>query len=310
MTSVSTSGFYDAAIYNMNAMQTQVNNLQESISTGLQFQSSNSNPGAAAQMRALQLGDTLAAANTSNADAAKTTLSLADTTLSQITSAIGQVQTLATQAASGTLNDSQRASIGIQVNQLFQNLTSLANTQDTNGTYLFGGNGAGPAYSTSGTTATYTGGSSANTVSLGGGLTVTTGVTGPQVFNYTDASGNAQNLLSVVGNLAAALQATNTGTGSTTTAQAAAQTALGQLNSGLAQVSSAQTIVGARENWVTTTQTVQTQLDQQRSTSESNVGDTDIAAAVSRLQQATTILSAAQATFVKVAGMSLFSLLQ
>jgi flagellar hook-associated protein 3 FlgL len=258
-------------------------------------------------MRALQLGDTLAAANTANADAAKTSLSLADTTLSQVTSIVTQIQTLATQAASGTLNDAQRAGVGVQIGQLQQNLVALANTTDTNGTAVFGGSGAGKAYTLDASgNATYTGGASANTVALGGGLTVTTGVTGPQVFNYTDKSGAPQNLLSVISNLATALQTP----GGAPTPQAAAKTALDQLSSGLAQVTTAQTIIGARENWVTTTTTIQTQLDQQRASTESNVGDTDIAAAVSRLQQATTVLTAAQATFVKVAGMSLFSMLQ
>ena len=305
MTNISTSGFFDTAIYNMNTLQSQVNNLQESISTGNKYTSSNEAPAAAAQMRALTLGDTLASADTANADATKNSLSLADTSLSQVTSLVTQIHTLTTQAANGALNDTQRGAIGTQIGQLYQNLVNLANTKDASGNAIFAGNGAGNAYTLDAAgNPTYAGTATANTVSLGGGLDVTTGVTGPQVFNYTDASGHPQSLLSVINNLATALQ------GGGAAAQAAAQTGLDQLTAGLAQVTTAQTIVGARANWVTTTTTIQTQLNQQRTASESRVGDTDIASATAQLAQVTTILSAAQATFVKVAGMSLFSLLQ
>jgi len=306
MTTVSTSGFYDSAMFNMSNLQTQVDKLQTEISTGNQFSSAAQNPVAAAQMRALQLQDALSTADTQNANTAKASLGLADSTLSQVTSTIEQIQTLAEQAASATLTDTQRASIGTQVAGLYTNLVSLANTQDTNGNPLFGGNASGPAYTLDASgNATYAGAANANTVSLGAGLSVTTGVTGPQVFDYT-VGGTPTNLLSAVQSLAAGLQGNTSGT----TPQAAAQTALGQLSAGLTQATTAQTLIGARENWVTTTTTVQSQLATQRSTEESNLGSTDISTAVSQLQQTMTTLEAAQASFVKVSGMTLFSMIQ
>ena len=306
MTTVSTSGFYDSATFNMNTLQKQVDKLQTEIATGNQYASAADNPTATAQMRSLQLQDAIGTADTQNANTASTSLSLADSTLSEVTSTIQQIQTLAQQAASSTLTDTQRASIGTQVGQLYTNLTNLANTQDTNGNPLFGGNASGPAYTLDAAgNATYAGSATANTVSLGAGLSVTTGVTGPQVFNFS-VGGTATNLLSVVQNLATSLQGGTPGT----TPQAAAQTALNQLSAGLTQATTAQTMIGARENWVTTTTNVQSKLTTQRATEESNLGSTDISSAVSQMQQTMVALQAAQASFVKVSGMSLFSMIQ
>ena len=306
MTTVSTSGFYDGAISNMNSLQTQVDKLQTEISTGNQFSQASQSPAAAAQMRSLQLSDALSTADTANAQAAQSNLSLADTALSQFTSTVQQIQTLAQQASNGTLTDSQRAGIGGQVGELYKNLLSLANTQNTDGQPLFGGTATGQAYSVdSSGNATYVGTASAGTASLGAGLSVITGVTGPEVLNYS-VNGTPTNLLSVVQNLAAGLQGQTSGT----TPQAAAQGSIDALSAGITQISTAQTVVGARENWVTTTTNVQTALSTQRTTQESDVGGTNISTAVSQLQQTMTILQACQASFVKVAGMSLFSMLQ
>ncbi len=284
-TNVSTAAFYDGAISQMNNLQTQANNLQTSISTGNKIQQSSQDPVAAAQMRGLQAADTISAADTANANAATTSLNLADSTLSQFTSIVTQVKTLATQAANGALNDTQRAAIGTQVASLYQNLVSLANTTDSSGHAIFGGQTSGPAYTVAANgTATYVGTGSANQLSLGNGLSVTTGVTGPQALNFS-VGGTPTNLLNVVQNLAASLQ----GSGSTTP-QAAASASLGALTTGLTTLSSVQTMVGAQANWVTTTSAIQSQLSQGRAAQEASIGGTDIASAVAKLSQ-TTIVS-------------------
>ena len=304
MTPISTAGFYDSAIAHMNALQTQANSLQTQISTGNRIQQSSGDPVGAAQMRSLQAADTLSAADTANAHAATTSLNLADSTLSQMSTIVTQVKTLATQAANGTLTDPQRAAIGTQVSALYQNLVSLANTQDGDGHAIFGGQAAGPAYAVgAGGTASYAGTASANQLSLGNGLSVTTGVTGPQALNFT-ANGTPTDVLSVVQNLASSLQG-----GGTASPQAAASAALGTLSTGLATLSSAQTMVGAAQNWVTTTTAIQSQLSASRAQQEADIGGTDIASTVAKLSQTTTVLQASQATFVKLANMSLFSLL-
>lgn len=303
MTTVSTSAFYDRALSGMANLRAQANKLQAQISSGSRLAASSDDPVAAAQMRAFAQADATSKIDVDNSDTAQTNLNLADTALTSVTNVVQNIQTLATQAASSTVSDSQRASIGAQIAALQTNLVSLANSKDSAGNALFGGESTGAAYSLDATgNASYIGTASAAQTSLGAGLSVASGVTGPQVFNFA-SGGTATDMLSMVKALAAALQSGSGG-------QAAARSALTALSDGLSQVSTAQTMVGARLSWIDTTNTIRTQITQQRAQQESDVGSTDVTTAVTRLQQTMTALQASQASFVKLSSLSLFSLIQ
>jgi flagellar hook-associated protein 3 FlgL len=306
MTSVSTSAFYDSAIFNMTRLRESTNKLQQQISSGDKLAHAYDDPLAASQMRMLQAADTLASADTATTNAAKTQLTQTDDTLTEFATVVSQLQTLATQAANGTLSASNRQAIGTQIAGYYQNLVSLANTKDANGHALFGGQGSGAAYTTDASgNAIYNGTATAATLSLGPGLSVTTGVTGPEFMDFT-SGGASKNLLSVVKNLAATLQDPTT---STTAAIAAAQSGMTDLNAGLDAISTSQTVVGTRLGWIATTTSMQTAISAQRTNNEATVGGTDITAAAAQLTQQMTVLEAAQASFVKLANLSLFSLI-
>jgi flagellar hook-associated protein 3 FlgL len=305
MSSVSTSAFFDSAIFNMTRLRAQANALQEQISTGNKLSHSYSDPLGASQMRMMQATDTLSSADHTVSNAAKTQLTQTDATLSEFTGIVTTLQGLATQAANSTLNDSQRASIGVQIAGYYQNLMALANTRDGTGNPLFGGQGTGTAYTTDAAgTPVYGGTASAATLSLGPGMTVTSGVTGPEFLDFT-SGGASKNLLSVVKNLADALQNPTSAAAAVT----AANSSLTDLSAGLDSISTSQTVVGARLAWITASENMQTNLATQRSTSEAKVGGTDITAAAAMLSQQMTVLEASQASFVKLANLSLFSML-
>jgi flagellar hook-associated protein 3 FlgL len=304
MTTVSTSSFYDSAIFSMNSLRTQANDLQQQISTGNKLSSSADDPVAAARLRALNRSDALSKIDEANANSAKSDLTLADDTLSNIGIIVTRIQELAVQASTGTLTDAQRKGVGAEVLALRQNLVALANTKDARGQSLFGGSAGAQAYTLDGAgNASYAGTGTADTISLGAGLTVTRGITGPEFLNFT-SGGTATDLLAVVKTLGDALS----GTGSTTP-QAAAMAALDPLQAGLTQISTAQTVLGSRLSWIDTTTSIRDQLTQQRGDDEATVGGTDIATTVSRLQQMMTILQASQASFVKLSSLNLFSVI-
>jgi flagellar hook-associated protein 3 FlgL len=305
MTSVSTSAFYDGAIYNLTKLRKQTEDLQTQISTGDKIVRSYDDPLAASQMRALQASETLAKADKSNTNMAKTRLTQTDSTLSEFSTIVIQLQSLATQAASSTLSTSDRAAVGAQISAYYNNLVNLANVKDTNGDALFAGQGTGAAYTLDASgNATYNGSSTAATMDLGPGLSVTTGVTGPEFLNFT-SGGTSKDLLSVVKGLAAALQNPT----STADAITASQGALTDLSAGLEAITTTQTVVGARLAWVNTTTDMQTQMGTQRANLQSTIGGTDLTAAAAKLTQQMTVLEASQASFVKMANLSLFSIL-
>lgn len=306
MTTIGTSAFYDNAIANLNKLSTTTGTLQQQISTGNRLTHSYDDPLAAAQMRQMQAADTLSAAVTTNTTLANTTLTQTDSTLSQLSNVLSNIQTLATQGASSTMNASDKANIGKQISADYNTLVTLMNTKDAYGNYLFSGSKTSPAYTLdSGGNATYSGGAAPDPISLGGAMSVTPTVTGPEALNFTNADGSSGNLLSSVKALADGLQA---GTLTSDQMNATGGT-FDQLNSALDQLTTTQTVVGSRLSLISTAQTIQTAASTSRATVEQDVGGTNLTTAAAQLTQQMTILQASQASFSKLASLSLFTYL-
>jgi flagellar hook-associated protein 3 FlgL len=302
ISSTSTPTFYTSAAQQMTALQQEVDSVDNSISTGNQFTTASQNPEAAAQMRMMQLQDSVASTDTASSNKASANLQLADSTMSSMINDINRAKELTTQAATGTLSTTQRASIGTQIAQIQSDLVSLANTRDANGNALFGGGVAGNAYTLDAAgNATYVGAATSPTLPIGGGQSVQTSLTGPEVLNMTDANGNPTNLLNTLGTLASALQAGGS------TAQSTASTALTSLSNGLDAVTTAQTVIGSRESWIALNTQNQTAASTARATEESQVGNTDVSAAAIKMQELTTALQASQSCFVRLSSLSLFN---
>ncbi len=304
MTILSTSAFYERSTLNMNTLRKQAESLQAQIASGQRLSRSSDDPVAAARLRELARADTISAASLSNANRANADLTLADSAVAEIANNLARAQELATQAANGTLNDAQRQIIGEQLANIKANLIALANSRDSAGHALFGGEAAGNAYSTDGSgNAVYIGTSSSNELPLGDGQSVVRGVTGPEVFNFTH-NGTSTDLFAVIGTLAATL---SSGTGDPT---AAANEALGAMNAGLEKITTTQTVLGARMNWVDLNIERYQRQGEMRANEQSVIGSTDVSSAITQLQQMMTVLEASQASFVKLANLSLFNLIQ
>ena len=304
MNTVSTSAFYDRSNQSIATLRSRAEGLQGDLARGERLTRSSQDPVAAARLRALSRADTLAAVDTATADRAASDLQLADDALSGFTDAIARVQELATQAANGTLNPSQRATIGQEIGQINAGLLSLANARDGAGHALFGGESTGSAYTLDAAgNATYAGTASAGALDLGDGQSVTHGVTGPEFLNFS-AGGAATDLFATIKGLADALQ------GGVADPAGAARNALTVLNTGLATVTTAQTVVGARLNFIDLATARASQKGEARDIEQAAVGGTDIAATVTRLQQTMTVLEASQASFARLSRLSLFDLIR
>lgn len=304
--STSTSAFYDRATLDLNSLRTQAEKLQTQISSGNRLTTSSDDPLAASRLRALQRSDALGQVDTAAANRASSDLNLADSALTQFSNYIVRIKELATQAATGTLPDTQRAAIGSELGQIQKDLVNLANTRDSNGHALFGGDVAGDAYTVDPTTgvASYAGNGAAGELSLGDGQTVTRSLTGPEFLEFKDKAGNTTDLMSLVKNLADALKAGGPAS------QALASTSLDTLSNALDSVTTAQTVVGSRLTWIDMTVERQTAMAQTRASEQSDIGGTDTTEAVVRMQELATVLQASQASFAKLAGLSLFDVLR
>jgi flagellar hook-associated protein 3 FlgL len=306
MTTITNTGgaFFDKSRTDMKALRSQAEALQGQLSSGSRLERSSDDPLAASRLRALSRQQSLSRVDTATAARAGADLTLADGAMTDMADAIIRAQELATRAASATLTPEQRGAIGAELDQIHGNLVSLANTRDSNGHALFGGKSIGDAYKLDAAgNAAYVGSAQVEELPLGEGQSVARSMTGPQVLAFTDKAGNPTDVLASVKALSDALR---TGTAPTT----AATDALASLQTGLDTLSTAQTVVGTRLAWIDLTTERRTDVAELRSAEQADLGGTDIASTMARLQETLTVLEASQASFSKLSGLSLFDQLR
>jgi flagellar hook-associated protein 3 FlgL len=303
--STSTGAFFERARQDMKVLRGQAETVQAQISSGNRLARSSDDPVAASQLRSLARSETLAKVDTRNAQRATGDLSLADGTLSDISSALIRVKELTTQAASSTLSPDQLGAIGDELLAINESLFSLANARDSAGKALFGGESSGAAYQRDAAgNAVYVGTASSGDLPLGEGLSVSRSLTGPEIFNFNDASGNPTDLMTVVKNLGEALK------GAAADPAGAARAALDTLSNGLDAVTTGQTVIGTRLAWIDIVDERRVNLSEMRAQEEVDIGAVEIGEAVTRLQQAMVVLEASQASFSKLSNLSLFNQLR
>lgn len=297
----STSAFYERSLMDLTALRKQAEETQAEMSTGERLQRSSDDPVAASRLRRLARAESFDLIDEAAANRATADLTLTDGALTQFANFVTRMQELATQAASSTLSDSQRAGIGQEVAQIRENLVALANTRDGSGRALFGGESSGDAYSLNAGVAQYDGTATAGLVALGDGQTVARGVTGPEFLEFT-SGGASFDLLAVAKDLADALQS---GTGGASAANAA----LSVLSDGLESITTAQTVIGSRLNWIDLNTERRTSLSELRTVEQTEIGGNDLTESIARLQNTMLVLEASQASFSKLANLSLFDVL-
>lgn len=297
----STSAFYQRSTQGLSGLRKQAEKLNEQMATKQKLSRSSDNPVAASKLRMLSRADSHAEIDKANATRAATDLQLADTALSAFTDYIIRIQTLTQSAGNDTMTDVQRAGIATELHQIHGNLVALANSRDSSGHALFGGETSATAYTVDGAgNATYVGTGNSGELPLGDGQSVQRGLTGPEFLNF-DVAGTPTDLLDVVKDLARALE------GAVPNPAQYARNTLGALTTALDTVTTGQTIIGARMTWVDLTTDRRIELSELRANEQIEIGVTDIPATVAKLSEVMLALDASQASFTKLASMSLFN---
>ena len=303
MINLSTGAFYERGTRQIGVLRARAETLQNQIGSGDRLERSSDDPIAAARLRSLARSERLSAVDSRNSDMAQADLLLTDQTLRSISDIVIRVRELSVRAAAATMNDDQRATIGVEIDGLRSNLLLLVNSRNIAGHALFGGNAAGAAYTDAAPGAVYQGTSSVVPLEIGEGQTVVPGLTGPELFEFAGGAG-VTDLFTVLGNLAATLRSGDPA-GATF-----AQESIELLDGGLEKITTAQTVIGARLNWVDLMADRREEARERVAAERAEVGGADIAVTMSRLQESLTVLEASQASFVRLSNLSLFSILR
>lgn len=132
-----TANAYDNTLSNLTTRQNNLANLQESLSSGKKITSPSDDPTGAAQAERALNRLARIATDQRALEVQRNSISMAESTLGDVTSALQEVRDLVVSAGNGSFSSSERKTVALQINSLRERILSLANSQDSNGQPLF-----------------------------------------------------------------------------------------------------------------------------------------------------------------------------
>ncbi len=139
MLRIATSQFYDRNVFQLQRNQSDVLKTQQQVASGRKMVLPSDDPVRAARSLELQQSQSVNRQFLENIGYAQDVLRLTDTRLTQMTDTLQYMRDKFVQAGDGALAGNDRAAIAQDLRAQLQNLVALANSQDGQGNYLFGG---------------------------------------------------------------------------------------------------------------------------------------------------------------------------
>lgn len=136
---ISTNMIFDSNVAALNQQQARLLQTQQQIASGRKLLTASDDPVAATRALAVSQSDATNTQYASNRNMARNALSMAETTLQNVTSLLQDVRDAALSAGNGLLTDSNRSAIASDLKGRLQELVGLANSTDGIGNYLFSG---------------------------------------------------------------------------------------------------------------------------------------------------------------------------
>jgi flagellar hook-associated protein 3 FlgL len=139
---IATANAFDSGIDTLSRRQSDLNALQDQITTGKRVARASDDPAAAS--RAERALASIGRSETSQraVDASKVLVTQAESTLGDAGTLLQRARELMVSAGNASYGDGERKGIADELQSIREQLLSLANSGDGAGTYLFGGQGA------------------------------------------------------------------------------------------------------------------------------------------------------------------------
>ncbi|MBD1550664.1 flagellar hook-associated protein 3 [Pseudomonas typographi] len=125
-------------------------------------------------------------------------------------------------------------------------------------------------------------------------------------FSVSSNTNKSQNVLQTLADLRTALNTPVTDTESSTNVKNAVASAIGNIDSAMQQIDTTRGSIGARENAIDVQSSENSSLSLANDSTQSAIGDTDLASATAQLTLQQTMLEASQLAFAKISALSLF----
>lgn len=302
---IGTSQFYDTGSSQLSKLSAKADTLNTQIATTKKFTDPSDDVVAYNRLSTIKQATADNKAYSSNVSLAKSLLQQSNSTLTAIGTQLQQAAELTTQAANGTLNDTDLKTIAIQLQSIRDDLVNLAGTKDARGQPLFGAaTGTSAVTQAADGTVSFGGTGEVSAIPIADGTNIQATDSAQRVFgNIPTSGGGTTDVFAMLSNLISAL---NTGGD----VSAAVGTAADGLKTAQTQASAVQGSVGAREARLDIVSTQSTDAAGARELDRSALEDTDLSSAIAELQKTMTVLSATQASFTKLGSLSLFDYLK
>jgi flagellar hook-associated protein 3 FlgL len=299
---ISTSTIYDSGV---RAMQQQTETLlqtQQQIASGRRILTPADDPVGAARVLDVSQSQSINAQYGINTGTAGDSLGLEESILGNVTGLLQNVRDLAVSAGNPILNQSDRANLANALRGSFQDLLGMANSTDGGGQYLFSGyqGGKRPFSETAPGQVAYSGDQGQRLIQISPSRQIAISDAGADVFG----TGTNKDVFKTINDLADLLQ--NSSGAALTDGLSGLQL---NLDSALQNISAVRASTGSRMNELDSAKSAGDDRALQYSQTLSRLQDLDYAKAASDLTQQQMTLEAAQKSFVKVAGLSLFDYL-
>ncbi len=305
---ISNQLLFERGAEQMSAVQTRLAKSQAQLAQGKQIINPSDAPDKAATIQRLNSVLSRQASYQTSLGNVKTRLDGEETALNSGTDLIIRIKEISVQAANDTLGPQNRQALATEMQALRDQLLSLANTQDSNGNYLFSGSKVSqPAFAVDASGyPTYQGDQTRMQVSIGDQRSIAVNRTGTDAFvsvARTDAQGNTQGVgfFQSVDELIAGIKGSN---------QKAMQQGIGEMDKLLQGISMAQAAVGSDQATLEQQTAVIEATTLNLKTTLSSVQDLDYASAVTTMNQQMLSLEAAQSSFAKISQLNLFNFIK
>lgn len=186
---ISTNSLYESNVSRIGDTQSSLAKVQQQIASGKRLLSPADDPLGAAKALDLTQSQAMNTQYTENRNTARSALSMQEGALQNVTSLLQDVRSQVVAAGSGTLDDTSRKFIAGELRSRLSELTSLANSRDGVGNYLFAGfRDNAPPFNSNGNAVSYAGDNGQKMLQVGTSRQMPAGDSGDTIFMNVPAS--------------------------------------------------------------------------------------------------------------------------
>ena len=201
---VSTKLFNEQQIRQFSSLNEDIQKLQDKISSGKNIVVASDDPVGSVNLSGYKTVKQQIDQYIKNVNSAQTRLSLVDTNLQNLSTIMIRANELLIQASSDVLGRSDREAIALEIDEMKEELLSLANQQDANGSFIFSGfkSKTEPFQKNLNGEIKYYGDSGISSLSISETMIVETSVDGESLFQKVkDSSGLAVSMFTMLENV-------------------------------------------------------------------------------------------------------------